>query len=171
VEWARRVVPASSHNAAEALEMNLPQSFRRHATAVLTKYPEIAHQWSIEPDFCVLSISAATPNGFDIRCEVEPNAITVCWGNWHTRFEPTESSDALIEDLFGLVRDMLGPDMRIRELYAGARPYRGVLESFDGTHWSPEQEMGLVFWNYFAKRSVRTYTNSILPGRMSSAGL
>jgi hypothetical protein len=27
--------------------------------------------------------------------------------------------------------------------------------------------MGLIFWNYFGKRSVKTYSNSILPGRMS----
>lgn len=144
--------------------MNLPESFRRYGTAVLAKHPDVAHEW-IDGD--TLLIPALTSNGFEIRCDIEPTAITVFWGNWHTRFEPTAGIDTLVEDLFGLLRDMLSPDMRIRELCAGSHPYRGFLESFDGARWSVEHEMVLIFWNYFGKRSIRTYSNSILPGRMS----
>jgi hypothetical protein len=147
--------------------MNLPQSFRRYGTTVFARTPEIVHQWSTESDGCGLSIPARSPNGFDIRCEIDRNAVTLYWGNWHTRFEPIAGIDKLIEDLFGLLRDMLSPDMRVRELCASSSPYRGFLESYDGTLWSTEHVMGLIFWNYFGKRSVRTYSNSILPGRMS----
>jgi hypothetical protein len=149
--------------------MNLPESFRRYGTAVLAKNSEIVHEWSIRADGCSLSIPTSSPNGFDIRFEIELDAATLFWGNWHTRFESTAGTDTLIEDLFGLLRDMLSPDMRIRELYAWPSPYRGFLESFDGTHWSAEHVMGLIFWNYFGKRSVRTYSNSVLTGRMSKA--
>jgi hypothetical protein len=147
--------------------MNLPEAFRRYGTAVLAKNPEVAHEWSGESDSCGLSIPALSPDGFDIRFAVEPAAVTLYWGNWHTRFEPTAGVDALVEELFGLLRDMLSSDMRVRELYAGPSPYRGFLESWDGTRWSAEQSMGLIFWNYFADRSVRTFSNSVLPGRMS----
>jgi hypothetical protein len=147
-------------------KMNLPESFRRYGTTVLARNPEVAHEWSTEPDSCDLSIPARSPNGFDIRFEIDPNAVTLYWGNWHTRFEPT---DTVVEDLFGLLRDMLSPDMRVRELCASSNPYRGFLESYDGTRWSTEHEMALIFWNYFGKRSVRTYSNSVLPGRMSKA--
>lgn len=146
--------------------MNLPESFRRYGASVLAKNVEIAHTWSTEPDFCALDIPASSPKGFDIRFEIELDAVTLYRGNWHTRFEPTGGIDALIERLFGLLRDMLSSNMRIRELCAGPSPYRGLLESFDGTHWSTEHAMGLIFWNYFGRRSVRTYSNSILPSRM-----
>ena len=147
--------------------MNLPESFRHYGATVLARNSEIAHEWSIEPDGCGLSIPALSPNGFDIQFETEQGAVTLYWGNWHTRFEPTADVDKFIEDLFGLLRDMLSPDMRVRELYAGPHPYRGFLESYDGVHWSTEHEMALIFWNYFGKRSVRTYSNLRLPGRMS----
>jgi hypothetical protein len=123
----------------------------------------------MESASCSLFIPAQCLNGFDIRFEIERGAVTLYWGNWHTRFEPTAGVDKLIEDLFGLLRDMLSPDMRVRELYAGRNPYRGFLESYDGARWSTEHEMALVFWNYFGGRSVRTYCNSVLPGRMSKA--
>ena len=151
------------------LEMNLPESFRQYGAAVLARNSEIVHKWNVESDGCSLSIPAVSPNGFDIRFEIERGAITLYWGNWHTRFEPTAGVDKLIEDLFGLLRDMLSPDMRVRELCAGSTPYRGFLESHDGAHWASEHEMALVFRNYFGKRSVRSYSNSILPARMSNA--
>lgn len=144
--------------------MSLPESFRRYGTTVFARHPEIAHEWSIEPDRCDLSIPAQSPNGFDIRFEIDRNAVTLYWGNWHASFE---STDTLVEELFGLLRDMLSPDMRVRELCAGASPFRGFLETYNGVRWSTEHEMGLIFWNYFGRRSVRTYSNSILPGRMS----
>lgn len=146
--------------------MTLPEAVRRYGTAVLAKYPEIVHAWFAEPGSCDLSIPASHTNGFDIRLSAEPDAITLHWGNWHTRFEPTAGTDTLVEAVFGLLRDMLSSDMRIRELCAGHNPYRGFLESYDGSRWSREKEMGLIFWNYFAERSVRTYSNSTLPGRM-----
>ncbi len=148
--------------------MNLPGSFQSYGTTVLARHPEIVHEWSIESNRCDLSIPARSPNGFDIQFEIDMDAATVHWGNWHTRFE---STDTLVEELFGLLRDMLSPDMRIRELCANSKPYRGFLETYDGTHWSTEHEMGLIIWNYFGKRSVRTYSNSILPGRMSKPDL
>ena len=147
--------------------MNLPESFQRYGTAILAKNPEIAHQWSTASDGLRLSMPSSGPNGFDIECEIAAEAITLCWGNWHTRFEPTAGNDALVESLFGLIRDMLSPDMRLREFRAGSAPYRGHLQSFDGTCWSTEQEMSLIFWNYFGRRSVQTYSNAIRPGRMS----
>jgi hypothetical protein len=146
--------------------MKLPETLRQYGMAVLAQNPEIVHVWSAEPDYCDLSIPASDANGFDIRITAEADAITLHWGNWHTRFEPTAGNDTLVEAVFGLIRDMLSSDMRIRELCAGDKPYRGLLEAYDGTHWSTEQEMVLIFWNYFAKRSARTYSNSTLPGRM-----
>jgi hypothetical protein len=140
--------------------MSLPDSFRRYGTSVFAQNPEIVHEWSIEPDRCYLVIPALSPDGFEIRLEIGLNAVTLYWGNWHTRFESTAR---LVEELFGLLRDMLSSDMRIRELCANSSPYRGILETYDGTRWSTEHEMGLIFWNYFGKRpSGRTPTQYCL---------
>ena len=150
--------------------MDLPGSFRRYGTPVLARYPVVGHQWSVNSGRCELLIPASTPTGFDIDFVVLSHTATVRWGRWHTQFEPEPGIDALVESLFGLLRDMLSPDMRIRELWAWPLPYRGFLEAFDGARWSTEQEMGLIFWNYVGRRSVQIYSNSVLPSRTSTAG-
>ena len=149
--------------------MNLPESFRRYGIEVFTKTPEIAHKWSTESGRCELSIPASSPSGFNIHFVVELDTVTLNWGAWHTHIEQEAGIDTFVEGLFALLRDMLSPDMRIRELYTWPFAYRGFLESFDGTQWSTEQVTGMIFWNYFGKRTVRTYSNSMFPGRMSKA--
>ena len=152
--------------------MSLPETFQRFGTSVLARFPEVEHRWRSEADHCELFLPGSRPDGFDIRClvfaeGVSEDAVTLHWGDWHTPLGPSEETDAFVGHLFGLLRDMLSPDMRIRELCAGGRAYRGLLEAFDGTRWQPEQTMGFLFWNYLGRRSVKTYTNAILPGRLS----
>ncbi|MGE3517185.1 MAG: hypothetical protein AB7H53_18785 [Hyphomicrobium sp.] len=134
--------------------------------AVLAEQHALRSQWTSERERCELFVPKAASNGFDIRFAVETEAVTVNWGNWHSRFEPTEGNDVLVEYLFGLLRDMVSCDMRVRELWAGGTPYRGYLETCQGEDWLIEQEMGLIFWNYFGRRTVKIFTNAILPGRM-----
>ena len=148
---------------------DLLNRFRQYGSSVLASTPEIAHQWTEKSDICELSIPASLSNGFDIHAWVSTDTVTLGWGRWHTPFELDTEIEALLENLFGLLRDMLSPDMRVRELWAWPFPYRGFLESFDGTRWSVEQETELILWNYLGKRSVRIYSNSVLPGRMSMA--
>lgn len=148
---------------------DLPNVLQQYGQSVLASYPEIVHQWSDRPDGCELNIPISCPTGFDIRLLVSPDTVTLDWGRWHTPFELDTEIETFVEHLFGLIRDMLGPEMRVRELWAWPFPYRGFLESFDGTQWSVVQETGLVIWNYLGKRSVRIYFNSVLPGRLPSA--
>ncbi len=145
--------------------MNLPEAFQRYGTTALAETPGLTHSWSVEAGACTLSIPASSSCGFDIQCSVEQHVIILNWGNWHTPLDLGPDVDQLVEEMFDLLRDMLSPDMRIRELCVGSEPYRGFLESFDGTSWATEHEMGLIFWNYFGKRSEKIYTNSTLPTR------
>jgi len=148
---------------------NLPESFQRYGTSVLSRTPQVVHEWSAQGRGCRLFIPATTSSGFDIDVAVGPDTVTLGWGSWHTPFDPDMDMDAFVEHLFALLRDMLSPDMRVRELWAWPFAYRGFLESFDGHQWSTEQEMGMIFWNYFSKRSERIYSNSVLPSRLSTA--
>ena len=143
--------------------MTLPLSFQRYGATVFGENSEVAHEWSVRAAGCDLSIYAADPNGFDVRFEIEPDVAIVHWGIWHSHFEPAAGIDTLVEDLFGLLRDMLSSDVRVRERYAGPQPYRGFLESFDGSHWLIEQQMGSIFWNYLPiDRSEHTPTRYCL---------
>ena len=146
--------------------MSLPQSFRQHGTAILAKHPQIRRRWSVESDHCKLLIPRATPDGFDISFDVEPAMVTLSWGNWHSHIEPTGEIEEFVESQFGLLRDMLSPGMRVRELWAGRAPYRGYLEFLDGKQWCVEQSMCLVFWNYLGSRSVRIFSNTSLTSRI-----
>ena len=150
--------------------MSFAEDFYRYGKAIFIEFPEIEHDWTLSDGNCELFVPAFSASGFDIRFVFERDTVTVIWGIWHSHMDLDESggdTKTRIENLFGLLRDMLSPNMRIRELYAGSRPYRGFLETFDGKVWAVEEENGLLFWNYFGKRSVRTYSNSVLQGRLS----
>ena len=149
---------------------DLPGAFYDYGKEILAGPPEFEHSWSIEPGYCLLTVPAASPESFEIEVAVEKKMATVAWGNWHTHFWPDGDADEFVVDLFGLLRDMLSSDMRVRELQAAGYPYRGFLESFDGQRWSTEEEMGLVFWNYFGKRSEKIYSNALLSPRMQGQG-
>lgn len=148
--------------------MNLPESFRQYGESLADKALFI-HHWTITPHGCVLSIPSQAEDGFDILIDVEINAATVYWGNGHSHYQRADDINALVEEIFGLLRDLLSPNMRVRHYYAGGQFYWASLEAFEGTKWSVERSTGLLFWDYFGKRSVRTYSNSVLPGRLSDA--
>ena len=45
-------------------------------------------------------------------------------GGAHVHFERNGDLRELVEQVFGLVRDLLSPDMRVRERCAGGKPFR-----------------------------------------------
>ena len=55
--------------------------------------------------------------------------------------------------------------MRLREFRAGGRPYRWILEARSPSGWEVHSTMGLLFWNYFARRSESVYQNDHLTAR------
>ncbi|MDO9411468.1 MAG: hypothetical protein Q7T81_02685 [Pseudolabrys sp.] len=146
--------------------MNLPESFRQYGE-LLANNASFSHEWTSRPDGCVLSIPSQSKDGFDVRVDVGIDEATVFWGNGHSHYEVTDNIQTLVEEIFGLLRDLLSTDMRVRHYYAAGTLYWAKLEAFDGTKWSVERSTGLIFWNYFGKRSVTTHSNAVLPGRLS----
>ena len=67
----------------------------------------------------------------------------------------------------GLARDLLSPAMRIRELRTGNKPYRWVMECYDGAGWRGEQETGFLDRNHLGRAYERVYQNRALPGRLA----
>ena len=106
-------------------------------------------------------------SGFDVEVCVGAREIVVHALGAHEHFELQGSTPSEVcASVLGLVRDLLSPDMRIREMRSRGRAFRWFVESRNGPEWLVETETGLLFFNYFGRRSERVYQNRQLPGRM-----
>ena len=89
-------------------------------------------------------------------------AVTSVGFHEHVEGPVTES----VQDALGFARDLLSPDMRVREQLSDERGYRWNLERRQEGEWALESTTGLMFWNYFGRRSERFYQNQHPPGRL-----
>jgi hypothetical protein len=150
-------------------EQKLFQAFLRLAKEALSQNPEVKHSWSVneQKDRCILEIPEQNDKGFDIRVDVYSREITV-WAmgiDFVQLSDYSENPEETVVDILGLVRDLLSPTMRIRELRAGDSPYRWRMECLRKGEWVREESCGLLFWNFLGKRSEIIYQNYILEGR------
>ena len=151
----------------ENRDPTLCREFVKQAKEILSAHPQIKHEWSIDADedHCILDFPKSNPDGFDITVEVYPDQIIVFGQGFHEHFDQDNNS-IKIESSLGLVRDLLCPDMRIKEYLAGGSPYRWDAELLQNGKWLREHTTGLVFWNYFGRRSQKYYQNKVLEGRL-----
>jgi hypothetical protein len=136
---------------------------RSQASRVLTAHPSLLYQWHGDH----LVFPAVDEDGFDVTLQPDAHGIIVLTGvgvHEHIDGSPWDA----VRDALGLARDLLSPDMRVREQRAGGAGYRWVLERRDTGMWRPQSETGLLFWNYFGRRSEHFYQNTQLPGRLAS---
>ena len=137
---------------------------RCQAGRILADYPDIPREWHE----AVLTFPAAAPDGFEVALRPCGDGVIVsCAAGYHEHVNGPPA--AAVEEALGLARDLLSSDMRLRELRAGGRAYRWVVERRAADGWIPESEAGLLFWRYFARRDERIYQNRQLPGRFASA--
>ena len=151
------------------IDNNLIKNFTEYVKPLLLDDTEINHEWNIEKDSCTLTFLKNSESGFDIYIKVYPDRIMVSTDRGaHEHFDVEYENSNLIECTMGFVRDLLSADMRIRELLSGNKPYKWIIENFDGEKWNYEGSTGLIFWNYFGRKSEKIYQNDILPRRMST---
>jgi hypothetical protein len=145
----------------------LCRSFVRQTKEALSHFPQVKHEWSIDADedHCILDIPEESDNDFPITVEVYPEEIIVMTIGPHTHFQLEGSPDILAARALGFIRDLLSPAMRIRERLAGDKPYKWSFEVYQEGQWVTEEQVGLLFWNYFGKRTEKIYQNRILPAR------
>jgi hypothetical protein len=119
----------------------------------------------------VLVFPAQSPDGFEVRITIDRLGIRVHSGKLvHAQIDHVADLAGGIEAAFGMVRDLLSPDMRLTERYAGKQIIWAAIERFDGTEWRRSYDTGLLLFNYFRKRRESVFVNRHLPGRLS-AGL
>ncbi|NLH18332.1 MAG: hypothetical protein GX455_17290 [Phycisphaerae bacterium] len=148
-------------------EAVLCREFVRQARSFFESYPQIKHTLSVDDDedHCILDIPEETPDGFPVTVEVEPEQITVYALGAHTSEGPEGNPVDFVARTLGFVQDLLGPNMRVREVCAGGKPHKWGIEILQNGQWQTEEWTGLIFWNYFGKKSERIYMNRILPAR------
>jgi hypothetical protein len=150
------------------MEGDLVGELTRQGRAVLASYPELRHSWEDTPGGVRLVFPRVDTDGFQVSVEAQGSSLIVSGVGFHTHFDWHETAAEAVRQALGLVRDLLGPGMRVRELRASGRPYRWELQRFDGREWRTQEVTGLLFWNYFGARSERFYQNMMLPPRGSA---
>ena len=162
---------SKSENTNKKEGSTLCEDFVQIAKDAIAKYPDLQHSWTINADnaCCSLMFQKQKEDGFDVLVEVTTTGITVSTHGAHQHFDSSEdSNESKIKDALALVRDLLSPNMRIKELCAGKSAYRWDMEYLDNNQWCLENST-LIFWNYFGKRNERILQNSTLPGRLTTA--
>ena len=142
------------------------EELRRRAEEILAENPKLIFEWQGD----ALAFPAVDPEGFEISVDPQDRGVIVFTAlAFHTHFDgpPAQS----VGEALALVRDLLSPDMRIRERRSKDKPYRWVLQRRAGKSWVAEAQTSLIVWQYFGHRSDRFYMNQQLPGRLSAAWL
>ena len=133
--------------------------------AAMEATPALKHQWRVSEERLVLRIPAVSPDGFDVELEASADGLELRCGRMHTPLDDASDPAVSICDALGLVRDLLSPAMRLREICASGNPYRWCLEATTERGWRVEYRTGLLFWNFLGRRSERIYRNDHLPAR------
>jgi len=146
----------------------LCRAFVKKAKEILVNYPDIRHEWSIDADedHCILDIPRQSETGFNITVEAFPYEIIVSADGPRHHFDDVKNIETTVENVLGLVRDLLSPAMRIREIVSNGRPYKWHLESQQHGQWIIEDTTGLFsIFALLGGKSERIYQNNELPSR------
>ena len=153
------------------LSRDLRTLLSRRAEEILEDHPGLGHVESDdEQESVTLTFPRQTEGGFDVIVEATPEEIILFAHGAHVQFDrpyDEENPETQVEEALRLARDLLSPAMRIRERCAVGKPYRWYIEYLDDMQSHAEHETGLLFWNYFGRRSEHIYRNYTLPNRIS----
>jgi len=143
-------------------------TFRERLTSALETHPGLPRTVRDDGRSIEVEFPKQVASGFDVSLDVSDAEMRLETDRgWHEYWADPTAQD--VEHVLGLVRDMLSTACRLRERRAGRRAYRWDLESFVDGHWRQDGTTGLLFWNYFGRRSEQVYQNDTLPARALSS--
>lgn len=145
----------------------LAQTFEDLAREAFATRPELNHDWlhAANSDGCHLRIRGAGQSGFDLDVQVQPAGIVLAGAGWHEHYQLEGDGEQFARNMLGLIRDLISPRMRIRELRVGSSGYRWHLECLEEDGWVIENTFGYLIWNFFGRKSERIHMNEVLPMR------
>jgi len=142
----------------------LPDLFEAYARSILVQYPELRARWHVTSRGRGrwLTVPKRDDAGFDVVVQAETDGLYPFAGDWHGAPWDAGIGGERDEDLcvrfMGFVRSLLCEDSRLDVAYAGTRPYRWVL-TYRTEEGTESETTGSLFFNYFAKRTRRTFQN------------
>jgi len=153
------------------MSKDLADAVVRQARTILARHPALAHRWEQHQNSQELVFPSSESTGFDVTVSISREGVIVLASGAHQHFGPIEgqSEESIAAEALGLVRDLLSPDMRVREFRAAGSPYRWTMEICTADGWKATETTGLLFWNYFGRRSQRVFQNQTLPGHLGNA--
>lgn len=145
----------------------LAQEFIRGTNKFFKIYSQLEHSWGLieGAELEVLEIPSSDENGFDIFCVLEDDQIIISSGGHHDHYDLEGDEYDFVNHILGLVYDLLSPVMRLKEYRAGKSGYKWELEMLENGAWETKSSSQLLFYNYFARKSVKIYQNTQLPLR------
>lgn len=142
----------------------MKEQFFTYISSLLSDHPAIEYEWKKNNREIVFK--KKTDSGFDITVSYEKQYITLETDRgYHDHFEAFEKFDEIIKYVMGIVRDLLSRDMRIKEILSNGKPRKWQLQSKQNGEWVTEASSGLIFWNYFRKRTEKNFSNNTLEPR------
>lgn len=100
-----------------------------------------------------LEIDKPNPEGFPVTFIEEKDGFTVCFGSNHRHFD--EEDEALDYLAFGL-----SGNCRLREIIRGS-PHKWIVEQRDRDGWAPMNEVGLLFFRFWKRKTEKVYQNTL----------
>jgi hypothetical protein len=138
----------------------------------LDKHPEIKDSiGKINKNFTEVTFYKKDKNGFDITIKEDNEELILFTETaYHDHFEYNmfENKKEAFDYVFGLTRDLLSDNMRIREIQKNNMPTKVYLEYKKNHIWEEESSIGILSWtmfNPFSKKKEIIYINNILPSR------
>jgi hypothetical protein len=141
--------------------------FRSHVTERISHLPDLSYEWSDDEDHCEIIIHGSPQNGFDVHFGYNGSGYYMDTSiGFHEHFdfydEEEESPYEVFLRAFKFVRDILSPKVRIREILAGSKPRTWILEYNEDGEWIRNRISSSLFWNYFAPKTEKYYSNKML---------
>ena len=143
------------------------QTFLKLREDFRTRYTDlIIHESEDEAqNLASLEVKSQSSEGFDVGVEIRADKIFF-WTNtgFHDEWQIGKDHNSFMKSVFEFLRDVLSNNMRLRELRSNGRPYRWILEGWDGKDWIMESTTGLIFYNYFGRKSEHIFQNQMIEG-------
>ncbi len=140
--------------------------FFGYVTERISHFPQLNYEW--DEDRSEILFRGSPHNGFDVRFGYDVASFYVTTSvHFHEHFDligsEEENGYEIFLEAFRLVRDLLGPGVRIREVLAGPKPRKWILEYFEEGSWVADRMVGDMLWNYLAPKTELYYSNVVLP--------
>gem|GEM_PF-2354391 len=149
--------------------LQLIDAFKKTQKRFSEEYPEIEISIDYTGDCHTLSIKDKSENGYSIYVDIFDDELIFHCDHFHQHiYQPKEmNTEDYVNHVFGMVYDYLTTNVRMIEKRANDKPYQWTIEIKERNEWREDQTNGLIFYNYFGKKSERIYQNDLLPPRMN----